>query len=53
MEIKMTFEQFQATRHYSEDIGAAIADARREGEPPEADISRRSRVSESWRGSNQ
>jgi hypothetical protein len=34
MEIKLTFEQFQATRRYSEDIGAAIADARWEGEPP-------------------
>jgi len=30
----MTFEQFQATRRHSEDIGAAIADARWEGEPP-------------------
>jgi hypothetical protein len=34
MEIGLTFEQFQATRHYSEDIGAAISDARWEGEPP-------------------
>ena len=32
--MKMTFEEFQATRHYSEDIGAAIADARWEHEPP-------------------
>lgn len=30
----MTFEQFQATRRYSENIGAAISDARWEGEPP-------------------
>jgi hypothetical protein len=30
----MTFEQFQASRRYSEDIGTAIADARLEGEPP-------------------
>jgi hypothetical protein len=34
MEIKMTFEQFQAARRYSEDIGATIADVRSEGEPP-------------------
>jgi hypothetical protein len=34
MEIGLTFEQFQAARHYSEDIGAAIADARWDGEPP-------------------
>ncbi len=33
MEIKMTFEQFQATRRYSEDIGAALSDARWDGEP--------------------
>jgi hypothetical protein len=33
MEIKMTFEQFQASRRYSEDIGTAISDARWEGEP--------------------
>ena len=30
----MTFEQFQATRRYCEDIGAVIADARWDGEPP-------------------
>jgi hypothetical protein len=33
-EIKMTFEEFQATRRRTDDIGAAINDARWEGEPP-------------------
>jgi hypothetical protein len=30
----MTFEQFQGTRRRCDDVGAAIADARWEGEPP-------------------
>jgi hypothetical protein len=34
MGLKMTFEQFQASRRYSEDIGTAISDARWEGDPP-------------------
>jgi hypothetical protein len=33
MERQMTFEQFQAARRYCEDLGAAISDARWEGEP--------------------
>jgi hypothetical protein len=32
--MKMTFEEFQATRRHSDDIGAVLADARWEGEPP-------------------
>ena len=30
----MTFEEFQATRRHTDDIGAAVNDARWEGEPP-------------------
>ena len=32
--VQMTFAEFQATRRYSEDIGAVINDARWDGEPP-------------------
>ena len=32
--VPMTFEQFQATRRWCDDLGAAIADARWQGEPP-------------------
>jgi hypothetical protein len=34
MEEPMTFEQFQSTRVHHDDLGAALADAHWEGEPP-------------------